>query len=157
MTDEAARNGSIFFYLNGVRFGAEDEEENIRDFFYRVHDGYSDQGQDFPTLFALSGSEFYEVFKVNRGEAEVTDDKIASAAATIDNPGVFDLDYIIRAEYAFDNFFVALIPDGDQEKLIVQYDGSPEFVECVMQRGTFFDAFAVMYHKCKALPSTALV
>jgi len=129
--------GRIFIYINGIKFGQDDYDEELDAFFFRSIKSIKSMNNDFPELFSLSAEDFVQltdcIYEDFSSPCCNVFDKYINQSSEI------DWNTILRAEYAFDSVLIGCVSKDDKEKIFLHKDDV--FLEKIMEKGGFENYF----------------
>jgi hypothetical protein len=145
--DYSSVEGRIFLYINGVRYGQDEFNEDICSFLERQINAERNVSVDYKKVFEMEANDIREYMKCIWGEKNGT--TCIKYQDFEYDPAEIDLDIMIRAGYAFDRHFISLIPSGNYEKLVVfgpdqeKNQGS----SIILKKGEFYLNLVRLYGK----------
>jgi len=148
ITDSTDCCGNLFLYVNGKKIGQNHFAEELNDLCFRLLAHKSDRAiSNQEKLFLTSGKDIYNYFMCawERKETSCNEYKELLTRKEFD---YIDMNLTIHAGYAFDDYFILLIPFNDKEKLIVAKIDNEMPEEIILNKGEFFGKIATM---CKRI------
>ena len=135
--------GRIFMYVNGVKYGQQDFDEDLIGLLDRLLAAEQLLHNDYKDLFNLSSKEFRNFMMCLWGEI---DDSLCEKFKSYKfDLNKLDSELIIRAGYAFDQHLIALVPCGDRERLIVIRNSEEDGESTILKKGEFFKLLRDLY------------
>lgn len=141
-------NTNLFLYLKGKKFGEPNCDYPMYIFVDNVVEYYQKSKVSFPELFKCSAKLIIEAIEAyikfrygaeNECEKGIFNNPILKFAPTFEE----DFDEIDKcifryAGYAFDHFFLVLIPSGEKLKICVRDDDNDSYEEAISTYDEFY-------------------
>ena len=134
--------GRLFMYVKGQRYGQDDFDESIVDALERWLNFVDSTAGDYNDLFSMSANEFFQFVELLRNGEQRNNYRYDLTD--------IDENIMVRAGYAFDRHFIALIPSRQKEKLIIFKPNALDGNEIILGRGTFCSLLRQLYAKIRA-------
>lgn len=137
--------GRVFLYVNGERYGQDDFDEDLLGFLDRQLAFEINERIDYPELFQLSTQEIYDFMHCMSGAQ--ADENCNKFNVSGYDPAKLDWDIMIRAGYAFDRLFIALVANQEKEKLTVFNETGHGGNSVVTRKGRFYALLRKLYQE----------
>ncbi|MDN3648422.1 hypothetical protein QWZ13_05815 [Reinekea marina] len=136
-TSRNSNTGRVFLYINGLKFGQDEFNEELEAFFFRAIKSIKSMNSEYPDLITLSTEEFVNLCNCIYDDFESP--HCDSFISHKENGSEIDWNTIFRAEHAFDDFTIGYVTKDKIEKIFIHQDDI--FLNYVMEKGSFENLF----------------
>ncbi len=141
---QGGKDGNLFLYLNGKRFGENRYQYPVYGFIRHVTKYYQKEKMNFPDLFNCSGKtiidalEAYIYYDFDEDEKVFHHPILRAVPSFLDDVDDID-DCIFRyVHYAFDRCLIVIIPYDDAIKISIRDDDTGEHEEVISTYREFY-------------------
>lgn len=144
VTSEAEMFGRIFLYVNGEKFGQDNFDEELIDYFFRVAKDTL-FFNEIPGLMSLSTNDYIQLIDCTYEEFE--GDECLEYSGFSKYSYEINSGTMFRSPYAFDRVLIGVVSDGKNEKVFIKDDDTDVMEEILQKEGVFRETFILMAEK----------